>query len=229
MPGRLSCPAAALPLAVPCPADGRPRASYRGDRALGPHRDHASPPAAYCPAAPLTLLPPLRAAGGSRAVLRRLPISAYSLAARPVCREGVCPVLPDDAAPSSRGSKLASAVSNGQLTSPQARLFGFFSSVTPCFPLPPPRCDEGDGSCRLTLSRRRRGRAPPTLPWGQAGSDGKGRGAVAHASPRSPLASPPAARNPAGPCRHVPAGPAVNPCRGCVGVALLGLKGHCRG
>lgn len=41
MPGRLSCPDAALPLAVPCPADGRPRASQRRDG----HRGHASPPA----------------------------------------------------------------------------------------------------------------------------------------------------------------------------------------
>ncbi|XP_052556293.1 uncharacterized protein LOC128089203 [Tympanuchus pallidicinctus] len=36
IPGRLSCPAAVLPLAVQCQADGRPRASYRGDRAPGP-------------------------------------------------------------------------------------------------------------------------------------------------------------------------------------------------
>lgn len=137
IPGRLSCPAALLPLAVPCQADGRPRASYRGDRAPGPRL--APRLASPRPAAPLTLLP--RSRWQSRrppavTYLRRLPISAYSLAARPACREGVCPVLPDDAAPSSRGCKLASVVSNGQLTSPQARLFGFFSPAAPLSPLP---------------------------------------------------------------------------------------------
>lgn len=165
LPGRSATPRCAVPGWRP--AQGQPTQG----RAPGPRL-------APRPAPPLTLLPPLRAAGGSRAVLRRLPISAYSLAARPVCREGVCPVLPDGAAPSSRGSKLASAVSNGQLTSPQARLFGFFSPATPHSPLlpppSPPRCVAGDGSCRLTLSRGRRCRGPPTLPRGlKAGGTGR--------------------------------------------------------